>query len=99
MTMAPRCFEQAVEELEGICLIIRVPGNGATLSAYDYQRKCADSVLVRTFIEARIKPLLDGYEFSIIDPVYMRAGYPSPNLTMGELRKRVTYAVNYPGKI
>ncbi len=62
-------FEAAVLEREGIVLRIRAP-SGTKVSAYSYERKAAGNQSTTDWIEGRIKPLLNGFEFCIIDGNY-----------------------------
>ncbi len=81
-------FEASVLEMEDIIIRVRAP-IGAKVLKYPYQRKAAGSQSVSEFIEGRIKPLLCGYEFSIIDGNY---GQPHGRLRLENLRD--SYAQN-----
>jgi len=65
-TMSVAEFEAKVLEKEEIVIRVRAPA-GTVVGAYQYDRKAAGSQSTTDWIEGRIKPLLVGYEFSIID--------------------------------
>lgn len=62
-------FEAKILEKEEVVIKIRAPV-GAKVFDYGYERKAAGTQSVTDWIEGRIKPLLDGYEFAIIDGAY-----------------------------
>lgn len=59
-------FEAKVLEREEIVIRIRAPSN-AKVSDYSYERKAAGSQSTTDWLEGRIKPLINGYEVSVID--------------------------------
>jgi hypothetical protein len=59
-------FEAKILEKEEIVIRVRAPA-GTLVGAYNYDRKAAGNQSTTDWIEGRIKPLLGGNEFSIID--------------------------------
>jgi len=64
-----RDLEKRIFELEEVVLTIRAPSD-AKVEDYCYERKAAGNTSVTDWLEGRVKPLLGGYEVSIINGDY-----------------------------
>ena len=64
-----RDLEKRIFELEEVVITIRAPSD-AKVEDYPYERKAAGNTSVTDWIEGRVKPLLGGYEASIINGDY-----------------------------
>lgn len=81
-------FEEKVWFVEGVRVIIRAPQEDA-VQDYAYSRKFPDASNVDSWTKRRIKPLLDGKSFSIIDGSGV---FPHKNISMDILRKSYTHS-------
>lgn len=59
-------FENAVDELEGITIIIRGPEDDE-VGNYDYERATAGKKTITQWKRDRLDGLLEGYEYVILD--------------------------------
>ncbi|MBY0431372.1 MAG: hypothetical protein K2Q10_09250 [Rhodospirillales bacterium] len=58
-------FEDAVYELEEIRIVVRISKN-TIVSDFKYERKAAANTSVTQWLEARIKPLLNGVQVAVV---------------------------------
>ena len=77
-----RDLEAQILEKEEVVVIIRADPN-SEVSDYNYERKAAGSTSVSDWLEQRIRPCLNGLEFTIISGDYV---HPHKRTKMSTLR-------------
>jgi phage major head subunit gpT-like protein len=65
-----RDFEKKVRELEEISIVIHAPSS-TKVEDYAYKKKAASTAFLSEWIDTRVKPALNGNEFSIINAEYV----------------------------
>jgi phage major head subunit gpT-like protein len=68
--IAVRDFEKKVRELEEISIVIHAPSS-TMVEDYAYKKKAASTASLTEWIDTRVKPALNGHEFSIINAEYV----------------------------
>lgn len=85
-------FEKKVLELEEIVIRIRAPGN-KEVGEYDYERQASGGTSVTKWLQTRINPLLENYEYSIIDGRYQ---HPHGRTSLQRLRESYEFRLREP---
>lgn len=76
-------IERKIFDLEEIRVVIRLPRYTDLDIDYNYKRKASDSTTLKDFIANR----LAGLSYDSIEVIKPDAYYPSPNMTIGEIRE------------
>lgn len=76
-------LERKIFDLEEIRVVIRLPRNTNLDMDYDYKRKASAKTTLKDFIATR----LAGLSYDSIEVIKPDAYYPSPNMTIGEIRE------------
>ncbi|MEQ1914535.1 MAG: hypothetical protein ABL855_05555 [Sideroxydans sp.] len=77
-------FEEKVAEVEGVVLVVRAAPD-EMVDDYDYANKAAANTTIRGWLDVRVKPLLGGFPFVIIDGDHAK---PHQGQKMETLRSR-----------
>jgi hypothetical protein len=64
-----REFEKKVRELEEVSIVILAPSS-TLVEDYTYQKKAASTASITEWLDTRVKPAINGQEFSIINADY-----------------------------
>ena len=90
-TISVRDFEQRVQALEGVTLVLYAPSN-TLVSTYPYERKVPDAQSMTDFLNARVRPYIGEIECAIISASNM--GRVHPRTTMEFLRNAEAHAID-----
>lgn len=81
-----RDFEKAVQEIEGISIVVLAPSS-AIVEEYAYKNRDDAKSSLSAWLERRVKPKIMGYECGILSPDHLIAT-PHGKTSLANLRAR-----------